>query len=157
DRAREVERRAAADVPRGHRRRRRRDDGQGRLLHVQARHGLAQQRIPGAEDRASDRQERAREADEEHRRNGREVTATLGRFLILASLLVSTLGAMISYAAGRKHAPEGVRWAQRFAYVYAALMVGAALVMEYALLAHDFSVGYVAHVRSHTRSDTGTR
>src|SRR5437588_1608259 len=76
------------------------------------------------------------------------MTATLGRFLILASVLVSTTGAMISFAAGRKHAPEGVRWAQRFAYLYAALMVGATLVMEYALLTHDFSVSYVAHVGS---------
>jgi len=76
------------------------------------------------------------------------VTATLGRFLILASVLVSTTGAMISFAAGRKHAPEGVRWAQRFAYFYAALMVLATLVMEYALLTHDFSVSYVAHVGS---------
>src|SRR5437773_7680671 len=76
------------------------------------------------------------------------MTATLGRFLILASVLVSTLGAMISFAAGRKHAPEGVRWAQRFAYLYAALMVGATLIMEYALLTHDFSVQYVAHVGS---------
>src|SRR4029079_10924243 len=69
-------------------------------------------------------------------------------FLILASLLVSTLGALISYAAGRKPAPAGVGWAQRFAYFCAALMGAAALVMESALLAHDFSVGYVAHVGS---------
>src|SRR5947208_4307939 len=76
------------------------------------------------------------------------MTATLGRFLILATVAVSTLGAMISFAAGRKHAPEGLRWAQRFAYLYAALMVGATLIMEYALLTHDFSVSYVAHVGS---------
>jgi len=76
------------------------------------------------------------------------MTATLGRFLILASVLVSTTGAMISFAAGRKHSPEGVRWAQRFAYAFAALMVLATLVMEYALLTHDFSVSYVAHVGS---------
>src|SRR2546429_476089 len=37
------------------------------------------------------------------------MTATLGRFLILASVLASTLAAMISFAAGRKHSPEGVR------------------------------------------------
>ena len=56
------------------------------------------------------------------------MTATLGRFLILASVLVSTTGAMISFAAGRKHAPEGVRWAQRFAYAFAVLMIGAGLM-----------------------------
>jgi cytochrome c-type biogenesis protein CcmF len=76
------------------------------------------------------------------------MNATLGRFLILASLLVSTTGAMVSFAAGRKNSPEGVRWAQRFAYAFAALMIGATLVMEYALLTHDFSVSYVAHVGS---------
>ena len=35
------------------------------------------------------------------------MTATLGRFLILASVLVSTTGAFIAYAAGAKRSPEG--------------------------------------------------
>jgi cytochrome c-type biogenesis protein CcmF len=76
------------------------------------------------------------------------MTAQLGRFLILATVAVSTTGSIISFAAGRKHSPEGVRWAQRIAYFYSALIVMATLVMEYALLTHDFSVSYVAHVGS---------
>ena len=76
------------------------------------------------------------------------MTATFGRFLILASVLVSTTGAFIAYAAGAKRSPEGLKWSQRFAYVFAGLMVLATGVMEYALIRHDFSVQYVAHVGS---------
>src|SRR5437764_5955295 len=76
------------------------------------------------------------------------MTATLGRFLILASVLVSTTGAFIAYAAGAKRSPEGLKWSQRFAYAFAGLMVLATGVMEYALITHDFSVQYVAHVGS---------
>ena len=73
---------------------------------------------------------------------------TLGRFIILASVLVATTGAFIAYAAGAKRSPEGLRWSQRFAYLFAGLMVAATAVMEYALITHDFSVQYVAHVGS---------
>jgi cytochrome c-type biogenesis protein CcmF len=76
------------------------------------------------------------------------MTATFGRFLILASVLVSTTGAFIAYAAGAKRSPEGLKWSQRFAYAFAGLMVIATGVMEYALITHDFSVQYVAHVGS---------
>jgi len=76
------------------------------------------------------------------------MTAALGRSLILASLLVSTSGAVIGFTAGRKHSAEGLKWARRFAYLFAACMVLATLVMEYALLTHDFSVSYVAQVGS---------
>ncbi|HWS72508.1 MAG TPA: cytochrome c biogenesis protein CcsA, partial [Thermoanaerobaculia bacterium] len=78
------------------------------------------------------------------------MTATLGRFLILASLLISTVGAMVGYAAGRGRSAQGLRLAQRFAYAYGLLMLTATLVMEYALLTHDFTVGYVAQVGSRT-------
>src|SRR5438045_8066039 len=76
------------------------------------------------------------------------MTATFGRLLILASLLVSTTGAMLGYAAGAKRSPEGLKWTQRFAYLFAALMILATGVMEYALLTHNFSVSYVAQVGS---------
>src|SRR5512141_1268936 len=74
--------------------------------------------------------------------------ATLGRLLILASLLVATTGTMIGYAAGKKRSAEGAAWTRRFAYLYFACMTAATLVMEYALLSHDFTVGYVAQVGS---------
>ena len=76
------------------------------------------------------------------------MNASLGRFLILASLLVATAGAFIAFAAGRTRSPEGLRWAQRFAWIFAGLMAAATILMEYALLTHDFSVGYVAQVGS---------
>ncbi|HUP50187.1 MAG TPA: heme lyase CcmF/NrfE family subunit [Thermoanaerobaculia bacterium] len=72
----------------------------------------------------------------------------LGRFLILASLLVATAGALVAFAAGRTGSQEGLKWARRLAYAFAALMAGATLLMEYALLTHDFSVSYVAQVGS---------
>ncbi|MBK5258565.1 MAG: heme lyase CcmF/NrfE family subunit [Thermoanaerobaculia bacterium] len=78
------------------------------------------------------------------------MNATLGRTIILASLLVSTAGAIIAFAAGRTRSREGLKWAQRFAYAFAFLMIAATAVMEYALLTHDFSVGYVAQVGSRT-------
>src|SRR5437763_3367105 len=76
------------------------------------------------------------------------MTAALGRFLILASVLVSVGGALVGFAAGAKRSAEGLKWARRFAYTFAALMLLATLVMEYALITHDFSVLYVEHVGS---------
>jgi cytochrome c-type biogenesis protein CcmF len=73
---------------------------------------------------------------------------TLGRFLILASLLISTTGAVVGFAGGRSRSAAGLRWSQRFAYAYAAIMILATLVMEYALLTHNFTVSYVAQVGS---------
>jgi cytochrome c-type biogenesis protein CcmF len=76
------------------------------------------------------------------------MTAELGRGLILLAVLVSTTGAVLGFAAGSKRSADGLKWARRFAYAFAALMIAAAAVMEYALLTHDFSVGYVAQVGS---------
>lgn len=76
------------------------------------------------------------------------MTAFLGRLLILASVLASTGGAVIAFSAGRLRSREGLRWAQRFAWLYAFLMFAATAVMEYALLTRDFSVSYVAQVGS---------
>jgi cytochrome c-type biogenesis protein CcmF len=76
------------------------------------------------------------------------MTPALGRILILASLLASAAGALLGFAAGRSKSLDGLNWARRFAYLYAVLIAGAALLMEYALLTHDFSVGYVAQVGS---------
>jgi cytochrome c-type biogenesis protein CcmF len=76
------------------------------------------------------------------------MTAILGRFLILSSVFISAAGAMVAFAAGYKRSSEGLLWARRFAYAFAALMLLSTVVMEYALLTHDFSVGYVAQVGS---------
>ena len=75
-------------------------------------------------------------------------TAALGRLLILGALLVSTAGAFLGFASGAKQSEEGLRWSRRLAYAFGALMLLATLVMEHALLTHNFSVSYVAHVGS---------
>jgi len=76
------------------------------------------------------------------------VIASLGRILILSSLLAASAGALLAFAAGRTRSADGLKWARRFAYIYSALIIGATLLMEYALLTHDFSVSYVAQVGS---------
>jgi len=76
------------------------------------------------------------------------VTPLLGRTLILLALLVATTGTMVAFAAGRRPSASGAAWARRFAYAFAALMVAANALMIYALLAHDFTVSYVAQVGS---------
>jgi cytochrome c-type biogenesis protein CcmF len=76
------------------------------------------------------------------------VTPVLGRGLILLALLLSTVGATVAFASGRRPTPSGLVWTRRFAYGFAGAMAAANAVMLYALLAHDFSVSYVAHVGS---------
>ncbi len=72
----------------------------------------------------------------------------LGRLLILGSLLAATAGAVLGFVAGRTMSLDGLKWARRFAYLYAALIGLAGVLMEVALLKHDFSVSYVAQVGS---------
>src|SRR5258708_33592460 len=76
------------------------------------------------------------------------MTPLLGRLLVYASLLVSVVGAMIGFAAGRSGSQEALKWARRCVYLFFFLMAAATAVMETALLTHDFSVSYVAHVGS---------
>ena len=76
------------------------------------------------------------------------MTPALGRALILLALLLSTVGSTVAFASGRRPTAAGLRWTRRFAYAFAAAIAAANAVMLYALLAHDFSVSYVAHVGS---------
>jgi cytochrome c-type biogenesis protein CcmF len=73
---------------------------------------------------------------------------SLGRTLILLALLASSAGALVGFASGARPSPAGWAWTRRLAYAFAAFMALANLVMEWALLNHDFSVSYVAHVGS---------
>jgi cytochrome c-type biogenesis protein CcmF len=73
---------------------------------------------------------------------------SIGRALILFALLAASAGAVVGFAAGARPSAGGWAWTRRLAYAFAALMALANLVMEYALLTHDFSVGYVAQVGS---------
>lgn len=74
--------------------------------------------------------------------------ALLGQALVLGGLLFATIGSILGFAAGWKKSAEAQLWARRCAYGFAAMMVAANLVMITALLTHDFSVSYVAHVGS---------
>jgi cytochrome c-type biogenesis protein CcmF len=76
------------------------------------------------------------------------VTAAVGRSLILVGLLLATVGSIAGFAVGRRPSVIGWAWTRWLAYGFAAAMGAANLVMIYALLAHDFSVSYVAHVGS---------
>jgi len=76
------------------------------------------------------------------------MTASLGTALVDISLLVAVIGAMLAFNAGAKRSTQGLLWSRRFAFAFAALMLLSTLVMEYALLTHDFSVSYVAQVGS---------
>ncbi|MCM2313624.1 MAG: cytochrome c biogenesis protein CcsA [Thermoanaerobaculia bacterium] len=72
----------------------------------------------------------------------------IGRTLILLSLLAAASGAIIAFTAGSRKSVVGALWARRFAYTYAILISSANFLMIYALIAHDFTVGYVAQVGS---------
>ena len=74
--------------------------------------------------------------------------ASLGRALILLGLLAASAGAVTGLVAGRSGSPTGWAWTRRLAYLFSACLVGANLLMIYALLARDFSVSYVAQVGS---------
>lgn len=74
------------------------------------------------------------------------MTALIGRSLVLLSLLFATTGGVIAFWAGQRASEIGARWARRFAYLYSATIVLANILMVIALLAHDFSVSYVAQV-----------
>jgi cytochrome c-type biogenesis protein CcmF len=72
----------------------------------------------------------------------------LGRSLVLLSLLAASAGMVLALAAGLRRNAAALAWARRLSYVFALGMLGANLAMEVALLAHDFSVQYVAQVGS---------
>jgi cytochrome c-type biogenesis protein CcmF len=76
------------------------------------------------------------------------VTALLGRNLILLALLISSMGAIVGLSAGVRGSASGAALARKLAYAFAAAMVAANLLMVWALLVRDFSVGYVAQVGS---------
>src|SRR5689334_16219908 len=76
------------------------------------------------------------------------MVAMIGRILILSALLAASAGSLVGFVSGKRRSAAGARWARRLAYAFAASMILANLTMEYALLTHDFSVGYVAHVGS---------
>ena len=78
------------------------------------------------------------------------MNALLGRLLILGALGLASSAAIVSFTAGRRRSLLALRWAKGLAYGFCALMILATVVMEIALVSHDFSVSYVARVGSTT-------
>lgn len=76
------------------------------------------------------------------------MTSSLGYVAVGAALLLSLVGAVVAFLAVRAASPNLARFARRAAYGVFALASLANLTMVYALLTHDFSVGYVAQVGS---------
>jgi cytochrome c-type biogenesis protein CcmF len=72
----------------------------------------------------------------------------LGRNLILLSLLAATAGAILGFASARSRSETAALWTRLLAYIYSAAIIGANLLMVYALVARDFSVHYVSQVGS---------
>ncbi len=72
----------------------------------------------------------------------------LGRGLVLASLGCASFGAVMGFYAGASHNLVAWRQARHAAAAFAWLMIAANALMVYALLKHDFSVGYVSEVGS---------
>ena len=75
--------------------------------------------------------------------------SNLGLGLVLLALLICALGVPVAFAAGVRRSQRGLEMSRRLAYVFGATMLLANVVMEYALIARDFSVSYVAQVGSH--------
>ena len=76
------------------------------------------------------------------------MSSVLGHGLILLALASATIGSMLGFAAGRSGSEAGLRWTRRLAGVFALSLIIANLIMEYALLTHDFTVKYVDMVGS---------
>ena len=72
----------------------------------------------------------------------------LGRGLVLLALAFAAAGSVSGFWAGAKRDERAWRGTQLAAYGFAGAMILANLVMIGALLAHDFSVSYVAEVGS---------
>ncbi len=72
----------------------------------------------------------------------------LGRVALLIALAACTMGVITGVAAGLRRSEEALRWTRLLAYVFGGATALAVVLMEYALLTHDFSVSYVAQVGS---------
>ena len=73
---------------------------------------------------------------------------SLGQGLVLFALLLCAIGSPVGFVAGKTRSEIGLAWTRRLALGFALSMLLANLLMEVALLRHDFSVSYVAQVGS---------
>ncbi len=76
------------------------------------------------------------------------MTSTIGYSSIVGALLVSVVGAAVAFVAVGQRRPAAADFARRATYGVFGLATLAIATMVYALVAHDFSVSYVAQVGS---------
>jgi cytochrome c-type biogenesis protein CcmF len=76
------------------------------------------------------------------------VNGTLGYGLVLCGLAFASFGALVGLVGGMRRDDAAFPWVMRCVFGFFACMLGANLVMEWALLTNDFSVQYVAQVGS---------
>ena len=74
--------------------------------------------------------------------------SVLGRALVLLGLLFAASGSLTAWEAGRTGKQSLWDLTRRLSYAFSGSMIGANLLMIYALLVRDFSVSYVAEVGS---------
>ena len=72
----------------------------------------------------------------------------LGRAAVLLGLVACTTGAVTGMWAGKTGREDVWRWTRWAAYTFTGAIAFATLLMEYALITHDYSVKYVAEVGS---------
>jgi cytochrome c-type biogenesis protein CcmF len=76
------------------------------------------------------------------------VTRLLGFDALIIALATAVAGALVSVVGARRGRPDLMRTGQAAVYTVFGLVTVAMLAMVYALVTHDFSVGYVAQVGS---------
>jgi len=76
------------------------------------------------------------------------VRGSLGYAFVLAGLLCAVFGAVVGVVGGIRRRPGTRAWVDRATTGFFLSMLGANLTMVWALVAHDFSVHYVAQVGS---------
>jgi len=76
------------------------------------------------------------------------VRGTLGYAFVLGGLLCAIFGAVVGIEGGLRRRPSTRLWVERATTGFFLCMLGANLTMVWALVAHDFSVHYVAQVGS---------
>jgi cytochrome c-type biogenesis protein CcmF len=76
------------------------------------------------------------------------LNSTLGYSAVLGALACAIFGAVVGIGSGIARRDSGLPWVRRAAIGFFGFMLLANLIMVYALLTHDFSVQYVAHVGS---------
>ena len=72
----------------------------------------------------------------------------LGRGAVLLALAACSVGTVTGAIAAMRGSDKALRITRTAGWVFGLALVGATLLMEYALLTHDFSVSYVAEVGS---------